>query len=448
MSPSTTSQTRPTVIVIGGGPAGLSAAAELVAHGIRVILIEGQRVLGGRASSHLHRSSGEILDLGAHTVIESNRNFLNHLAKVGTRDQIVFPPSLRIRFVHSERGIADFHSPRLPASWGFLSGLLTYRFLPIVDRIHAIRLGRFLASTSGDRLPDIAIDQWFDDRKVSATAREVFWEPLILAALNNQPRKLGLRSLGTVFRSGFLARGQRTGLGVPKVDWGKLVEGNLREQITSSGGEVITGKRVEQIWMPDGEAGGAIIQGGRCVEGDAIIAAISPWDLLKLLPAEPSWLTPALQFEWSPIESLHWIASNPLPVQTPIALLDGPVQWIFSRPISSGSGKAIISMISGSDHALMAEDRSTVVAEISSCIRRLFPLWDPGSDDQIILYRIRHATISIGPGQDMTRPGPDTDLPGLWIAGDWTNTSLPPTLESAALSGINSARHALNDFEL
>ena len=101
MTSPATSTTPATVIVVGGGLAGLSASAELCSRGCRVILIERRRALGGRASSHLHRQSGEILDLGPHTVIQANRHFLKHLSRVGTRHLIEFAPTLSIRFVHS-----------------------------------------------------------------------------------------------------------------------------------------------------------------------------------------------------------------------------------------------------------------------------------------------------------------------------------------------------------
>jgi squalene-associated FAD-dependent desaturase len=448
MSLSTPSRRQPTVIVIGGGPAGLSASAELVSQGVRVILIEAQRTLGGRAASHLHRASGEILNLGPHTVIEANRNFLNHLAKVGTRDQIEFPSSLRIRFIDSAKGIADLQCPPLPSPWGFLWGILTFRFLSIADRFRTIRLGRFLASIPPDQLPDITISHWFDINKVSVTARQFFWDPLTVAALNNQPERLALRALAAIIHYGFLAPGQRTGLGVPRVDWSRLLEGDLREQIASVGGEVITGKRVELIKIEGGRANAAILAGNHRIEGDAVISAIPPHGLLRLLPSEPSWLTPALRFEWSPIVSFQWIVSNPLPIKMPVAALGEPVQWMFTRSLSTDDGRATISTITGGDHALMSMDRSTLIAEIVSCIRRLFPAWSAGDGDQKVLHRIRKATISISAGQNQDRPGPGTDIPGFWIAGDWTDTSLPPTLESAVLSGINSAKLAASYLKI
>jgi len=447
MIPLKPSGNRPTIIVIGAGPAGLSASAELLSNGVRVILIEAGRNLGGRAASYLHPESGGILDLGPHTILESNQHVVGHLTRVSTRHLIQFSPSLKIQFVHPSKGSADFHCPKLPVPYGFLLGLLTYKFLSLGDRLQAIRLGRTLTS-SLDQLPDISVKQWFNERKVSERARSFFWEPLIYATLNNDPRKISLWSLSAIFKMGFLAPGQTSGLAVPSVDWGRLVTGNLPDQIASQGGQVIPRTRVGKIWIEDGRIKGVILSENRRIPSDAVISALPPWNLAKLLPAVPGWLAPSLLFSWSPIVSLHWINVNPLPVVTPVAVLESPIQWIFSKPSTSGGGKVVLSTITGGEgcQALLSDEKQgkqPVVSDIASVIRDLFPAWHPGEKNWMVLRTIRHATITIGPGQNHLRPGPETDVPGLWIAGDWTNTSLPPTLESAVASGVNAAHHAI-----
>ena len=133
MTTDTSPSNRPTVVVVGGGMAGLSAAGELVSRGCRIILIERSRFLGGRAASHPDPKTGIILDLGPHTVIESNHQVLEHLIRVGTRHQISFPPTLTIPFHHPQRGTATMHCPALPPPFGFLWGLGTYRFLTISE---------------------------------------------------------------------------------------------------------------------------------------------------------------------------------------------------------------------------------------------------------------------------------------------------------------------------
>lgn len=435
------------MVVIGAGPAGLSACAEFLDAGVQIILIEAQRNLGGRAASYLHPESGEILDPGPHTILESNRHVLGLLARVGTRHLIKFAPSLKIRFVHPTKGSVNFHCPKLPVPYGFLWGVLTHKFLSFSDRLQAIHLGRFLASAD-DETPDISVAEWFDDRKVSRRARSFFWEPLIYATLNNDPGRISLKSLAQTFKMGLLAPGQKSGLGLPSADWGRLVTGNLPDQIRCRGGQVLTGTRVRKIWIEDGRAQGVILSENRRIPSDAVISALPPWNLAKLLPVVPKWLQPCLLFSWSPIVSLHWIHVDPLPVATPVAVLESPIQWIFSRPASSGDGKVVLSTVTGGEPCMSflsgrKQGRQSATAEIASVVRDLFSTWHPGEEHRMVLRTIRRATITIGPGQSHLRAGPDTDVPGLWIAGDWTDTSLPPTLESAVLSGVRAARFAV-----
>jgi hypothetical protein len=268
----------------------------------------------------------------------------------------------------------------------------------------------------------------------------VFWEPLIVAVLNDQPSNLSLRALARIFRKGFLAPGQRSGLAVPDAPWGELVVGNLSNQIVSHGGQVITGRKVHGLLLESGKVHGVMLDGGQRISTDAVIAALPPKNLASLFPQPPSWLTPALEFPSSPIVSLHWIGVNPLPISTPTALLDNPIQWVFSRKMVGDDRRIILSTITGSDRELFVKSSGEILTLLKNGLTHVFPQWDPGKDHSVIVRKVKNATLSIGPGSDSLRPGPSTDIPGLWIVGDWTDTKLPPTLESAAVSGVNTAR--------
>jgi predicted NAD/FAD-dependent oxidoreductase len=224
--------------------------------------------------------------------------------------------------------------------------------------------------------------------------------------------------------------------------------GNLPEQIVSGGGEILTNQRASQVLAEQGRVSGVVLENGRRIQADAVIAAVPPWELQSLLPYRPSWLDLALRLSWSPIVSMHWIGVNPLPIRTPVALLDSPVQWIFSRTVSSDNKRVILSTITGGDRQMASKPSREIVSLITSAIKQSFPGWNPGPDNRSVLHKIHHATISIGPGQEDLRPGLLTDLPGFWIAGDWTKTSLPPTLESAVVSGKSAAENIVSAYKL
>jgi squalene-associated FAD-dependent desaturase len=437
------SSKKPIVAVIGGGMAGLSACSVLVAHGMRVILIEASKVFGGRAASYLNGESEEILDLGPHTLVESNRNVLDHLHRVGTRHQIEISATLTVRFVHPARGIAVFRCPKWQSRWALVWGIMTYRFLPFPDRIRSVRFGWYLAALDDGGVPDITIEEAFRRRDISTEARQVFWDPLVVATLNDDPASLSLQSLARILRLGFLASETHIGLGIPQTDWSRLLTGNLPDQIIRSGGQVLTRQRVQKLWIDEGRVKGVILCPGQRLRANGVISAVPPRNLASLISDEPSWLAPALRFNWSPIVSLHWVGVNPLPVDTPMVLLGSPVQWIFSRMPLKGNKGVILSTVTGGNRELSTKPSAEIIKVLRGEIRRYFPRWEPGEGSQVVLHRVRRATCTLGPSQEYMRPTQATDIPGLWIAGDWTRTSLPPTLESAALSGVMAAREFL-----
>ena len=222
--------------------------------------------------------------------------------------------------------------------------------------------------------------------------------------------------------------------------WGELVVGNLPDRIISSGGQVLTGRKVRSFIFEGGKVSGVMLDADQRITADAVIAAIPPKNLASLLSPKPSWLIPALGFHGSPIVSSHWIGVNPLPIPTPAALLDNPIQWVFSRRMSGDDRRIILSTITGGDRELFTKPTREILSRLKSGLSYAFPDWSPGKDSSVILRKVKNATLSIGPGSDSLRPGPTTDISGLWIAGDWTDTKLPPTLESAAVSGLNAAR--------
>ena len=448
MTLSPTTSPSKTIVIIGGGPAGLSCCVRLISYGFRVVLIEGSRNLGGRAASYLDSESGEFLDFGPHTIIESNHHFLQYLSLVGTRTLVQFAPTLTIPFIQPGIKSATFHCPAWHPPWGFAWGLLNFQLLSFRDRCQAIRLGLLLTRKIIPPSSDISIEEWFRKQKVTPTARKIFWEPLVYAAFNNHPAKVGVASLQQVLRQGFLAPNQRSGLGIPQTDWGHIIVGNLPQQMASSGGRIITGQRVKEFWIEEGRVKGVILSAGEHILADAIITAIPPKHLAPLFSSIPKWLKPALQFPCSPIISLHWIGVNPLPMNPPFAFIDSPVQWVFSRPMTKNKNKVILSTITSGNDVLFSKSSIDLSHTIKSEIQRAFPRWIPGVEGRTVLRKVRQATITIGPGQEPLRPASSTDIPGLFIAGDWTNTGVPPTLESAVKSGEHAAEEVARMYKM
>ncbi len=425
------------VVVIGGGFAGLSAAVRLSGKNLSVTLLERRNQLGGRAYSFTERQTGDTVDNGQHLLMKCNRHTLEFLKQVGSSDRVQFQDRFAIEFCHRDRGRTRLSFPHLPSPLHLLLGLLRFKSIALSDIPRLAGVARHLDPLKVNRL---SVEAWLERCRQTDRLRRSFWYPLSISALNQSPADAPANHLIRIFQEAFLKDRDGARLGYATAGLSKLYSGASR-LIESRGGEVHLRRRVMRI----SRAGGRIsiqLDSGERLDADACICSVPPSALFRLVPASLFSLRRDLtSFRPSPILSVNLWFEHPIMESDFVGLLGGRMHWVFNksnlyrgRDRASNGHVAVVS--SAADGLIDASDDDLVrisLEEIRTHLRV-----DPSNRlIHRLIVRERQATYALPPGAP--RPGPRTEWPGLFLAGDWTDTGLPSTIESAVLSGRTAA---------
>jgi len=417
--------------VIGGGWAGIAAAVGLARAGAEVTLYEAARTLGGRARRV--PLEGVDLDNGQHILIGAYRTALAAMRAVGADPGALL---LRQPLALEIAGRFRLCAPRLPAPLHLVVGLLRARGLTPAERLRVIRFMLTMAARRYRLAEDAAVPALLAAHGQLGGPTDCLWEPLCVAALNTPLASASAQVLLNVLRDTLGANRAASDLLLPRRDLSALFPEPGTRFVEAHGGRVLLGRRIEHLG-PDG--GGIAIDGER---HDAAVIACAPFHAAQLL--ERSNLLPRLRarldaFAFEPIYTcyLQYDPSVALP-QPMLGLRGGLLQWAFDRGALDGRRGLIATVVSARGAHEELEHGAFAAAahrELQGAIGGLAdPLWS-----RVIAER--RATFSCTPGLD--RPGNATDLPGLFLAGDYTASDYPATLEGAVRSGFAAARLAL-----
>ena len=441
--------------MIGGGFAGLAAAIALQERRHDVTLLERRGVLGGRATSFPDALSGEDVDNGTHLMIGAYTDTLDLVRRAGASDLLLVQDRLRIDYV-DDRGWSTLDCPPLPAPLHLAAGLLGLR-LPWRARRDALRLG--LAARFGRRPEGLTLAQWLDRLRQGPDARRLVWDPLATAILNETPDRAAAVLFYDVFRAAFLESAAASRLVFLRRGFGRLLD-RLGAYLEARGGRVVRRARATAIEIEDDRARGvayALRPGSRDdiaagvpakdarLDADAVIAAV-PWSALPgLLPEERRAQEPfasAAALRGSPIVSIEaWV--DRVVLDRPMAgLRDGEIEWVFDKGRlygREGAPQHLAFIVSAARRSL-PRPNAELAALAEAALRRYFPAMKDARVTRTLVLREAEATFSCDPASERIRPGAVTPVHGLLLAGDWTATGLPATIEGAVRSGREAAR--------
>ncbi len=421
------------VAVIGGGYAGMAAAATLAAQNIAVTVFEAGKQLGGRARRVEHRDAA--LDNGLHILSGAYSETLRLIQQVNPQHASAL---LRIPLAWHMHGEFDLTAPQLPAPLHLLVALLSAKGAGIAERLQMVRLLAAL-KRKGYRLEqDISVELLLKQHQQSEFMKRVFWRPLCVAALNTPPAYASAQIFVNVLRDTMNASRAASDLLLSRVDLSALFPEPAADYVKQHGGDIKLGQRVTAI---DVSGDGFVVITGAAKETFShVVCALPPHQVGAFLigiSALSDTATMIEQFSYQPIYSV-WL-QYASPVFLPAAMLgfaDGPLHWVFDRGALCGQSGLIGAVISAEGaHQDMSQEELGALAN-AEIKRRL------GALPELQWLRViaeKRATFACTPG--LRRPACITPLKNFYLAGDYTASDYPATIESAVRSGISCADH-------
>lgn len=432
-------------VVVGGGWAGLAAAVELVQHDVPVTLYEASRQLGGRA--RCVRFEDLRVDNGQHLMTGAYRGMLGLMRRLGLQeDEVFLRQRLHLR-VRAESGTAvdvRFHDAGL---FGRLRTLLTARGLGWRGRLGVIRLMSLANDPTRTPDPDIDVQALFERTRQSRRAIEALWAPLCLGALNTAPKDASAQVFLRVLAETFTDRAETSDLLIPRTDLGTAIPEPALDAIERRGGQVQLAQRVQGLRVEAGRIRGIRVA-GKDVPVAHLVLAVPPIAAQRLLAghAEAAPVVRALgNLDHAPICTVYLRYPPQVRLDREmLGLQDGIGQWVFDRRVCEQPGLMAIVVSSHGRHMDMSNDElSQAVAEQMA---RLFPHWP--APERRLTIREKRATFLCRPGIDRVRPGVFSGIESCYLAGDFTATGLPSTLEGAIRSGFECAATVLDQHRL
>jgi hydroxysqualene dehydroxylase len=430
------------VVVIGGGIAGLSAASQLAESGADVVLLEARPALGGRTSTFAVPSVSGRADNGQHVLMGCYDETRAFLRRIGAQSMVTVQKGLRTDIVDSNGHVSRLECPALPAPLNLLAGLWRWPALSWADRLSALRMG-----ARGTPHQSETVAAWL--RRLGQTPRliELLWEPLALAALNQSIEVAAASSFAEVLQR-MLRRGDSASLMLPSVPLDQLFAAPARGFIEGRRGRVRTQAAARLVF--DGDGSVEVRVGDERLGARAVIAAVEWHALARLCPEPPASLRATWQAAATtpaePIVSAHLWLDRPV-MDVPFLGTPGrSFQWIFDTGAACGTAGQL-SVVASAAGGLPEQTNQVLIDSAFLLVRQVLPRAHAASLQHAVIVRERRATFSVAP-QAPARPRTETEVAGLFLAGDWIATSLPATIEGAAASGHRAADAAARYLKL
>ena len=467
------------VAVVGAGVAGLAAATALAETGKRVLVVEARGELGGRATAFIDRETGELVDNGQHVLFGCYRETFRLLRRIGAEGNVRAQPSLEVPYLDLAGRRSVLRCPALPSPLHLVAGILGWDALGLGDRLSILRVAaplvaarRNLRAEKSFRLKAEAtrfelgqaeatrsstnhvasafrrketVDDWLTRHGQRGRLREWLWEPLAVAALNQSPKEAAAGPFVRVLAEMFGPSRGDSALVLPLKPLHETYALPAKRYLEARGGEVRV-NALARVRIAGGAVAGIEIR-GEPIEVPLVVAAVPWFALAALLVGDVEPMAPiaaaASRMASKAIVTVNLWYDRAVMDDLFVGLPGREMQWVFDKRRVFGETASHLSLVASGADALAAADNAALVAlaarEVAASI--------PGARDAVLkrgtVIREKRATFSLAPGEP-ARPGVATPVRGLVLAGDWIETGLPGTIESAAAAGHLAAAAITN----
>ncbi len=429
------------VAVIGGGLAGIAAALDCADAGARVTLLEVRPRLGGAVYSF--EREGLQMDNGQHVFLRCYAAYRTLLARLGSERGVFLQPRLEIPVASPGGAVSVLRRSSLPAPLHLAGALLRYPHLTVTERVGAARAALALGRLD-PRAPELdrrTLGEWLAAHGQSPRAVAALWDLIALPALNLPAGQASLALAAFVFQRGLLERADAGDIGFHRRPLSEVVGDPAERALRAAGVELKLGWRAELVG-----GGFEVLSDDDGVSADAVIVALPHARAANLIePLDPRAAEGVRGLRDSPIVNLHVVYDRRV-CELPFAAgVGSPVQYVFDRSAAGGveGGRQYLAVsLSGAQNE-MGMSVDALRGRYLPALAELFPQARAATVERFLVTREHAATFCAQPGVGALRPGPRTSVPGLVLAGAWTATGWPATLEGAVLSGHAAAREAL-----
>jgi squalene-associated FAD-dependent desaturase len=437
------------VVVVGGGVAGITAALDCADAGAQVTLLEVRRRLGGAAYSF--ERDGMRLDNGQHVFLRCCEAYRSLLARLGSDHHVKVQPRLEIPVMSPFAKTVRLRRGPLPAPLHLAGALARYSHLSRRERLRAALAARALTRLDprDATLEQLTFGDWLTRHGQDQHAISVLWDLIALPTLNIAAARASLALAAFVFRTGLLSGADAGDIGFHVGTLAETIGEPAELALSAAGVDVRLGLRAERLARAG--AGFELQAGEQGFNAEAVLIALPHARAAALIePLLEAAARSIARIASSPIVNLHVVYDRQVCDEPFAAGVDTPVQYLFDRTSAAGTppGHQYLAVSLSGAEAEMQMSVDALRERYLPALAALLPRARNAKVERFLATREHAATFRAAPGVAALRPGPRTSVPGLLLAGAWTDTGWPATLEGAVLSGHAAAREALAALEL
>jgi squalene-associated FAD-dependent desaturase len=436
-------------VVIGAGFAGLSAAVRLTRNGARVLVLEARGRLGGRATAFHDRETGELVDNGQHVLLGCYGDTFAFLREIGALDNVRVQPQLAVTMIDRDGRRSRLAFPSFSSPFHLLAGILDWDALSWRDKFSALRMvtplrlalkqlrpgARTIAASPGE-----TVENWLVRNGQTARLREMLWEPLAVAALNQPLTQAAAPPFARVLAEMFGSDSGAAAIALPTRPLHLMYAEPARAYIEARRGLVKTGAPAKVHVVDDTVV--AVASGSGQWSAPVVIAAVPWFALADIFEPEPASMAAIVEraraTASSPIVTVNLWFDRAVIDEPFIGLPGRAMQWVFDKQNVFGGDASHLSLVSSGASQIAGRSNAELISLAHTELLEAIPAVRQSRLAAATVIREPRATFSLAPGQP-ARPGTRTPVRGLLLAGDWIDTGLPATIESAVRAGHRAA---------
>ena len=447
------------IVVIGAGFAGLSAAVRAASRGARPLVVEARSRLGGRATAFADRETGALVDNGQHVLLGCYRETFAFLREIGAADNVRLDRQLAVTMIDRDGRKSRLSCPPLPPPMHLVAGVMEWSALSFRDRLSIAAMATPLRNARRELAgapvkaasPDETVEQWLVRNGQTPRLREMLWHPLALAALNQPAERAAAPPFARVLAEMFGGGAEGAAIALPVTPLDAMYAEPARAYIERRGGEVRAGAGATVVTDIDGGAATGVRVGSGTIAAACVVSAVPWFAFAELFDREPPALRAMIErtrrMTASPIVSVNLWFDRPVFDEPFIGLPGRAMQWAFNKSEGGGAhdghesgaaNEAHVSLVSSGADAMLARTNDDLVRAAHDELLQALPASRGVRLLRGTVVREPRATFSLAPGQP-PRPPAETGVKRLVLAGDWIDTGLPATIESAVRSGHRAA---------